>query len=172
MIRQVLLGLLVISLFCLIGNTSAQASPISNATIHEVFAVNLELTINYGNSTQQVYSSLSGNTVFDILNQTSTVTFTQFAYGKFVTSINDVENNANGNGYYWQYWVNDELAPVAADNHVLSDSDRVLWKYCAPEDTPTATPTLGPELWLGAGVIGTVGIIVVIAASVIYLKMR
>jgi hypothetical protein len=135
-------------------------------------ASNIELTIDYGNSTQEVFPSLSGDTVFEILNHTTTVIFVQFTYGKFVTSINGVDNNADGNGRYWQYWVNDELAPVAADNYVITDGDQVLWKYCAPETTPTTPPPISPELLLGLGVIGAVGIIVASSAVIVYFKIR
>jgi hypothetical protein len=170
--KQSLLALLFIAFFFLIINCSVHSTCYANVRNHEALASSVALTIDYGNSTQQVFSNLSGNTVFDILNQTAKVTFSQYMYGKFVVSINDVENNANNNGHYWQYWVNNELAPIAADNYVLSDDDQVLWKYCAPEVTPTTSPTLNLELVLGIGIIGVVGVIVVIAVAIIYLKMR
>jgi hypothetical protein len=130
------------------------------------------MTIDYGNSTQQMFSNLTGNTVFDIINETVSVRFTQFAFGKFIIAINDAENDANGNGYFWQYWVNDELAPVAADNYVLSNGDQVLWKYCAPETTPTTPLSPSPELFWALGMIIVVGIIVVIASAIVYLRIR
>jgi hypothetical protein len=132
----------------------------------------VEQTIDYGNSTQNLFQSLTGVTVFDVLNETTIVVFTQYPYGKFIISINGVENNANDNGYYWQYWVNDELAPVAADSYILADGDQILWKYCAPENTLTTPPTPDPELILGLGIIFAVGTIVVIAAAITYLKIR
>ena len=170
--KQVLLGLLIISVFCFLTTTSELNTSSANIYFKESYASNVELTIDYGNSTLRVFSSLTGNTVFDVLNQSATVTFTQYFYGKFITTINGVENNANGNGYYWQYWVNEELGPVAADTYVLSDEDQVLWKYCAPEDSSTTPPLTSPELILGLGIIGAVGAIVVIAASLIYLRIR
>jgi hypothetical protein len=170
--KQALIGILIFSLFCIFVNTSVHLTSSANVGTHESRASNVEMTIDYGNSTQRVFSNLTGNTVFDILNETTSVSFTQFTFGKFITAINDVENDANGNGYFWQYWVNDELAPVAADNYVLSDGDQVLWKYCAPETTPTTPPSPGPELFLGLGMIIAVGIIVVIAASIVYLRIR
>lgn len=144
----------------------------SNETALSARAANVELTIDYSNSSQHVYSDLSGLTVFDILNQTASVTFIEFAYGKFVISINDVENNANQNGYYWQYWVNDELAPIAADNYVLSDGDQILWRYCAPEDTSTPPPTVNPDMVLGIALVALSSIFIVLLALFVSRRMR
>lgn len=144
----------------------------SNGTALSTMASNVELTIDYGNSSQHVYSDLSGLTVFDILNQTAPVTFIEFAYGKFVISINGVENNANQNGFYWQYWVNDELAPIAADNYVLSDDDQVLWKYCAPEETSTPPPTINPDMVLGVALVAFFSIFIILLALFVSRRMR
>lgn len=143
-----------------------------NGTALSAMASNVELTIDYGNSSESIYSDLSGLTVFDILNQTTAVTFIEFAYGKFVISINGVENNANQNGFYWQYWVNDELAPIAADNYVLSDDDQILWKYCAPEETSTPPPTVNPDMVLGVGLVAFVSIFIILLALFVSRRMR
>lgn len=148
-----------------------QVSP-SNGTAHSAMASNVGLTIDYGNSSQNVYSALSGLTVFEILNQTAAVTFTEFAYGKFVLSINGVENNAHQNGFYWQYWVNDELAPIAADYYVLSDGDQILWKYCAPEETSTPPPTLNPDMILGVALVAFFSIFIILLALFVSRRMR
>lgn len=148
-----------------------QVSP-SNGTAHSAMASNVGLTIDYGNSSQNVYSALSGLTVFDILNQTAAVTFTEFAYGKFVLSINGVENNAHQKGFYWQYWVNDELAPIAADYYVLSDGDQILWKYCAPEETSTPPPTLNPDMILGVALVAFFSIFIILLALFVSRRMR
>lgn len=88
-----------------------------------------------------------------------------------MVSINGVFN-ANSSGYNWQYWVNDELAPIAADNYILSDSDQVLWKYCAPETLPEFPAPFAPELIFGLAIIGCVGAITVCAAILINRKLR
>lgn len=169
---HLIIGLMMLSALGMLITPHISYNPSSATIIHGCLAVDIELTIDYGNTTQQVFSNQIGVTVFDILNQTSVVTFTQYAYGKFITSINGVENNANNNGRYWQYWVNDELAPVAADNYLLTDGDQVLWKYLASETTPTTPPVPGPELLLGLGLIVLIGVVTVVAASIIYLKIR
>lgn len=170
--RQLYFGLFIISTLCLFFPTSINYTSSAAIQIHETLATNIELTIDYGNSTQQVFPNLSGTTAFDVLNQTATITFTQFPYGRFIDSINEVENNANNNGYYWQYWVNDELGPVSADNYGLSNNDHVLWKYCAPENTSPTLTTPSPELLLGIGIICALVVIVVVATLCVYFKMR
>jgi hypothetical protein len=170
--RRIVSGLLVFTLFCVLASLSGISTASTATRVPGKLAGNIELTIDYGNSTQLVFPNISGETVFDILNQTAIVDFTQYAYGKFITSINGVVNNAGGNGHYWQYWVNGELAPVAADNYVLADADQVLWKYCAPETTPTTPQTISPELLMGLGIIGALGIIIVSSAFLVYFKIR
>lgn len=132
----------------------------------------MELTIDYGNSSQHAYANLTGETAFDVLNQTAIVTFSEFAYGRFVESINGVENNANNNGFYWQYWVNEELGPVAADNFILSDDDRVLWKYSAPEETSTPPPSVNPDTLIGVVLVVAVGGLIVLSAIFINSRIR
>ncbi len=144
----------------------------SGGTALSAMASNVRLTIDYGNSSQNAYSDLSGLTVFDILNQTAAVTFIEFAYGKFVISINGVENNVNQNGFYWQYWVNDELAPIAADYFVLSDDDQVLWKYCPPEETSTPPPSVNPDMMFGVALVALVSIFIVLMAFFVSRRMR
>jgi hypothetical protein len=100
-------------------------------------AENIELVIDYGNSTQQVFSGLSGTTAFDALNKSASIAYIEHSFGRFVTSINGVANNANGNGRYWQFWVNDELAPIATDFYEL-----------APENASTGSPLGNPGLWV------------------------
>ena len=114
--------------------------------------MNLQLIIDYNNSTEEIHSDLEGLTVFDALNQTANVTFTQYPFGKFIESINGLNNNEGGNGFHWQYWVNDELGHIAADLYPMLDGDRILWKYCEPAETLPSSPPptqLGPEVLIG-----------------------
>ncbi|GEM_PF-2540530 len=170
--KQLLVGTTICLMLFLLVCIRADQVCSSNGTALSAMASNVGLTIDYGNSSQNVYSDLSGLTVFDILNQTAGVTFIEFAYGKFVVSINGVENNANQNGFYWQYWVNDELAPIAADNYVLSDDDQVLWKYCAPEETSTPPPTANPDMVLGVVLVAFFSIFIILLALFVSRRMR
>lgn len=48
-------------------------------------------------------------------------------YGVFVESIAGVKNGDDGK--YWQYYVNDVLGDVAADNKILKEGDSVEWRF-------------------------------------------
>lgn len=156
----------------LLTSISIDQARSSDGTALAAMASNVGLTIDYGNSSQNAYPNLSGVTVFDILNQTAVVTFIEFAYGKFVVAINGVENNANQNGFYWQYWVNDELAPIAVDNYILSDDDQILWKYCAPEETSNPPPTVNPDMVLGVALVALLSVFIVLLAFFVSRRMR
>jgi hypothetical protein len=110
--------------------------------------------------------------VFELLSQIASVEYIEYPYGKFITSINGVVNNAGGNGYYWQYWVNDELAPIAADHYSLSDGDGVLWKYCAPDETTIPNPIQRNDWWIGPVLIIALGAALLSVIVIFYHKTR
>ena len=47
--------------------------------------------------------------------------------GVFVESIDGVKNGTENK--YWQYWVNSELPPVAADKKEVKKGDKIEWKF-------------------------------------------
>jgi hypothetical protein len=47
--------------------------------------------------------------------------------GVLIESINKYENGADKN--YWQYWVNNKYADIAANNYILQSGDVILWKF-------------------------------------------
>jgi len=47
--------------------------------------------------------------------------------GVLIQSINGYENGAEKK--YWQFWVNNEYAQVAADKYFVNDGDAVMWKF-------------------------------------------
>ena len=44
-----------------------------------------------------------------------------------IDSINNVENGADGK--YWQYYVNDDIPMVGADNHPVENGDSIEWRF-------------------------------------------
>ncbi|WP_299116376.1 DUF4430 domain-containing protein [uncultured Winogradskyella sp.] len=73
--------------------------------------------------------------VFNLMNDASScnppVKFTFEGNGDsaYLTSIDGVENNQNGNGYYWVFLVNGKMANVGFAAYKLSDNDSVVWDY-------------------------------------------
>lgn len=47
--------------------------------------------------------------------------------GVFVESIDGVKNGTENK--YWQYWLNSELPPVAADKKEVKKGDKIEWKF-------------------------------------------
>ncbi len=75
-------------------------------------------------------------TVFDLLQEAATacspsIIFTYEGSGQsaYLTSIDGVENNAGGNGYYWIYLVNGVSPPVGFGAYLLACGDSVVWDY-------------------------------------------
>ncbi len=75
-------------------------------------------------------------TVLKLMQQASascnpSVVFTSQGSGQsaYLTSIDGVANNANGDGYYWVFLVNGKAPPIGFGAYVLSDSDSVVWDY-------------------------------------------
>lgn len=75
-----------------------------------------------------------GETVWSLLerldreNEELSITATDYReLGILIESINGYENGADKN--YWQYWVNNQYAQVAANSYQLSAGDVILWKF-------------------------------------------
>lgn len=47
----------------------------------------------------------------------------------YLTGIDGVESNQNGNGYYWIYFVNGKKASVGFAAYKLNAGDSVAWDY-------------------------------------------
>lgn len=83
------------------------------------------------------YLSITENssTVFDLMNEAiscnPSVNFTYEGSGEsaYLTGIDGVQSNQNGNGYYWVYFVNGQMPNVGFGAYKLSNNDSVAWDY-------------------------------------------
>jgi hypothetical protein len=64
--------------------------------------------------------------VLELLRAEHTVEVHESAMGAYVKAIDSIDN---AGGYFWLYSVNDSAGKVAADKHLTSDSDIVVWHY-------------------------------------------
>ncbi len=82
-------------------------------------------TIDWQNSTTIPYNA----TALHYTNITNTVGGTQYPFGFYVESINNVAVNTSGNEKYWIYSVNGNPVFLGADSYFLKFGDIVLWEY-------------------------------------------
>lgn len=82
--------------------------------------------------TQQVeiktisYEGIEGKNALELLQKEHQVNFQTSDFGVFVTEIDGVKNASDT---FWMFYVNGEMAPVAADKYVTKDGDRIEWRY-------------------------------------------
>ncbi len=83
-------------------------------------------------------STTANNTVFGLLMEAAGRLHFSVVYvvyevpqGVFVSAINGTVNGEDG--LFWQYWVNGQIGPVAADHMALSDGAHVLWNFTTPQ---------------------------------------
>ena len=103
-------------------------------------AEGITLEIDFGNETILTFTNLNGTNALDVTE--SVVSVEKEWYGEFVyvTAVAGVPNDAE-NGLYWQYWVNNELAPIAANKYNLEENDVVSWRRLSGEESTTTSST-------------------------------
>lgn len=107
----------------------------SQRFIEEIVGARVLYIINKGEGEILQYNitPYPGSTVFSLLDELSKREDFEMSYkmysemGVFVESIDGVKNGTDGK--YWQYWVNNELPMVAADNLQVQGGDTVEWKF-------------------------------------------
>jgi hypothetical protein len=117
-------------------------SPLSSSSSNsdEEFANNesegegIVLIVDYSNSSKKFVENITvtpdNNTVFDVLLAFCDIEYTEYPGGSvFIDSIDGIENKDPN---WWQYWVNDEYAPVGASSYHLNDEDKIEWVYGKP----------------------------------------
>lgn len=91
--------------------------------------IQVSLTLEKPSATVSKNVSVAVNsTVFDALNQTYPVEYTEYDFGYFVTSIDGLQQNDT---HSWLYYVNNESATKAVNNYVLESGDSVEFRYSA-----------------------------------------
>ncbi len=79
--------------------------------------------------------SSGSTTVETLMNEavscSPSITYTSTGSGDnaYLTSIDGVESNKDGNGYYWIFYVNGTIASVGFGACKLNNGDSVAWDY-------------------------------------------
>ena len=99
--------------------------------------IKVSLLLDFGGENTKNFEDIrltEGKTIFDLLKKVTEennleFTFKQYSgVGVFIESIDNFANNPE-NDKWWQYWVNDEYAQVAADKLFLKNGDIIKWKH-------------------------------------------
>lgn len=112
-----------------------QASTEQQSSAESADAINVTVAIDMpdnGMAESSVVQTAipAGGTAYDALVKSgATVQDEDGEYGKFVTSINGVENGSEGAASGWVYTVNDQQVTESCDACVLSEGDTVTWSF-------------------------------------------
>ena len=130
----------LISMLLIAAIISQPAVTFTGEVSREIAATGLSLHLDFGNGTILSFHDIEGTNVLNVTESVTEVGVVWYGDLVFVTSIADVSNNESA-GLWWQYWVNDELGPVAANKYQVQDGDVVSWRRTLPETEPTDQPT-------------------------------
>ena len=130
----------LISMLLIAALISQPAAIFTGESPHEIAATDLSLHLDFGNGTVLDFHGIEGTNVLNVTESVTEVGVVWYGDLVFVTSIADVSNNESA-GLWWQYWVNDELGPVAANKYQVQDGDVVSWRRILPETETTDQPT-------------------------------
>ncbi|MFO7835929.1 MAG: DUF4430 domain-containing protein [Candidatus Thorarchaeota archaeon] len=146
-------------LVCLLVSFTHFFAPITKISTsnHVPAAARIELTIDFGNGTELVYSQVEAETVLDAIRNVTSVEVDWYGDRAFVTSIAGVTNEAE-TGLWWQYWVNGHLGSVAANKYDLNDNDTVAWRRIPPEYTAATQNSSDPLALLALIILPIIGI--------------
>jgi hypothetical protein len=114
-------------------------------------ASSIDLEIDFGNGTTVLFSDLEGTDVLSVTDEYFELVVEWYGNLAYVTSIDGVANDQQ-TGLFWQYWINDDLAPVAANQMQLNDDDHILWKRTS-SNFVTPPPTEEMDLGLVSGIL-------------------
>lgn len=91
--------------------------------------ISVSLTLEKPNETVNKQINVAVNsTVFDAVNKTYPIEYTEYEFGYFVTSIDGLAQNDT---HSWLYYVNNKSATTAVNNYVLNETADITFRYTA-----------------------------------------
>ncbi len=133
-------------------------------------ATGITVLVNFGNGTVLTFTDVESDNVYNATKSVTAVEATWYGDSVFVTSIAGVANDPDRD-LWWQYWVNGDLGPVAANKYVLQDDDVVEWKLPPNGNNTTQTSTTGayddPSLAVGISVTALLGLVFLVVLYIL-----
>ena len=72
------------------------------------------------------YEGQDGKTALELLKEGRDVKTEESSIGVFVTGIDDTENT---NEKFWMFYVDDQLAPLGADQYKTKAGEKIEWRF-------------------------------------------
>ncbi len=143
--------ILFISPVAITSHVAAQDVPFTNES-------SVVLEIDFGNGIQETFFGINGTSVLEVTQAAYGDNVTVEWYGNlaYVTSIGGVANDIE-DGLYWQFWVNDELAPMAANLMAVEPGDKITWRRTSSNFVTPTQESIDTSLYGGVFVISVVG---------------
>ncbi|MGY5859308.1 MAG: DUF4430 domain-containing protein [Candidatus Thorarchaeota archaeon] len=148
---ELVTGLLVV--FLLVTPASTQSMEIILQSMPG--ALEVSLTIDFGNGTVANYTGLSAPNVYNLTTMLFDVDARWAGDRVYIDAIDGVfRDEIHG----WQYWVNGNYSTIAANQYILKDGDFVLWNrtvsgFQNDPAQPDQTTLVGGLLIAGGGLV-------------------
>ena len=121
-------------------------------------ATGLIVHLDFGNGTVREFENIEAD---DALAATESVAILEIDwYGNlaYVTSIAGVASDTVA-GLWWQYWINGDLASVAANLYEVQDNDTILWQRTSSAISQETIQPLNTSLIIGVPIVALIGIL-------------
>lgn len=138
----------LLTLMLIIANASVVQYPVVNESFMTSMATGIELEVDFGNGTISHFSNLEGTNVLNVTQSQMDITVEWYGIYAYVVSIEGVQND-DELGLYWQYWINDQFAPVAANLMSVENGDHIVWRRTSSSFTPPTTSYNDPTAIIG-----------------------
>ena len=113
------------------------ANPLVTAPTEQTDQAEVKVTflINSGDSFEVIRTTVPmGTTVLEAFRQVAELNLKEYGnLGAYIVGINGLDENPD-TGFYWQYYVNDELAPVGVSNFRLEKGSTIEFRYERPPE--------------------------------------
>ena len=118
-------------------NNNTNISTVSvNKAAEDTSDLSVTTVIDNGDTIMSYEKNVSsGTTALEVINLISAddgvvLGTTEYDFGTLIDSIDSVGEDT-GDGKYWSFYVNDELATVGMGDYTVNDNDSILMKYQA-----------------------------------------
>ncbi|RDE11191.1 MAG: hypothetical protein C4K47_10505 [Candidatus Thorarchaeota archaeon] len=157
--------LLVLFAQCL----SPASAVVTHIHEHSQQSSGITISIDFGNYTNASYAGINAANVLNATQSIAQVELSWYGDFAFVIAIDGVSNDPTA-GLWWQYWVNGQLGPVAANKYELEDNDSIQWRRDLSHFNANEEGQFNYSVLFGAS---TLGVLTLVFLGILYRrKMR